>query len=101
MKSKRSHEGYLMIDHRACAGMPGQMPRLFEAPTITCRHCQVVVILNPARTRERAYCTGCDHYLCDNCGAVRAITGECNNIEKQIEQLQEQAIRSLQSGIIV
>jgi hypothetical protein len=47
--SKRAHEGYLMRDHRAGGGA------LFEAPVITCSHCQRGVIVNPGRTRERAY----------------------------------------------
>lgn len=55
-----------MIDHRASPGTAevgeGQ---LFEAATITCSHCQAVVIISPTRTRPRGYCAKCDHYICD------------------------------------
>ena len=82
MKSKRQTEGYFMSDHRAApavedavvlaAGLPAGAGRgLFEAPTYTCSHCQVVVIVNPKRNRERAYCRGCDHMICDSCGVAR------------------------------
>ena len=63
MSSKRSQEGYLMIDHSASPGVPDAegMPvrsgqGMFEAPTVTCNHCQTVVVVNPMRNRERAWC---------------------------------------------
>lgn len=67
MSSKRRQEGYLLIDHRNSPGMP-LVPggTVFESATITCCHCQTVVILNPDRTRPRGYCQKCDHYICDN-----------------------------------
>lgn len=79
MSSKRSKEGYLMIDHRATeavpdeimikSGLPAGAGRgLFESPTYTCSHCQHVVVMNPQRTREREYCRKCDSYICDGCG---------------------------------
>ena len=72
MFSKRSLEGELIIDHRAGDGVPG-LPRLFEAPTITCSHCQAVVIVNPDRQRPRAFCSQCDRYICDSCEAQRKL----------------------------
>lgn len=82
--SKRSHEGYVFIDHRASPGLPrdfairnGLPPDqvceggVLEAPTETCTHCGTVVILNPRRTRERHYCQKCDNYICDLCEAAR------------------------------
>lgn len=82
--SKRSHEGYLMVDHRASPGLPreyaerrGLNPRelgeggLFEAPTLGCPHCGSVVVMNPDRKRERAHCIKCDSYICDWCEARR------------------------------
>jgi hypothetical protein len=79
MLSKRSREGYLLIDHSASPGLPAAIanPRLFgegrrfEAPTLTCSHCKTVVIVNPERTRERGYCRKCDHYVCDACAAAQ------------------------------
>ena len=84
----RSHEGYLTVDHRASPGIPaalavqmGMDPRLvgeggfFESATMTCTHCRGVVILNPQRTRARAYCQKCDHYVCDGCHALTTLPG--------------------------
>lgn len=81
MISKKRHEGYLLIDHRNSPGVsaefiaqaglgtpvvgPGQT---LEAATISCSHCQGMVILNPLRTRPRNWCYKCDHYICDNPG---------------------------------
>lgn len=76
--SKRSLEGYLLIDHRAGDGMPGlRAGSVFESATITCSHCQTQVVLNPDRSRARAYCPKCDHYICDGCEAIRVQTGVC------------------------
>lgn len=85
MKSKRSHEGYLLIDNRHGPALtPEQAAKtgkdiagvgnrsVFESATITCAHCHKIVVLNPQRTRERGYCSRCDHYVCDapTCNAV-------------------------------
>lgn len=85
--SKRSKEGYLLIDHRNSPGVPEELIRatplqmstdsagskLFETPTITCCHCQTVVMLNPNRSRPRNYCMNCDHYHCDNPGCFTCV----------------------------
>lgn len=104
MTSKRSHEGYLLLDNRNGMGVPDAMLQehglppgagrgLFEAPTYTCSHCQTVVILNPMRNRERAYCSSCDHYLCDGCGAARAVQGggRCKTFKQLIDEVQAAA----------
>lgn len=89
---KRSHEGYLMIDHRATR-VPGA-PVFFESATITCSHCQRVVVLNPDRSRSRGYCPKCDHYICDECEAARVASGgACRPFEQIIEETQEAAVR--------
>lgn len=76
-------EGYLIIDHRASPGLPADIARmngfdphhtgegkLFEAASLTCRHCKTVVIKNPLRMRERENCPKCsNHYICDFCAA--------------------------------
>lgn len=90
MRSKKRHEGYLLIDHRNSPGI-GDMKGIFEAATYTCKHCQVVVVINPLRTRAREYCPKCDHYICDKCGAIMARTGECVTFEQIIEETQEAA----------
>lgn len=97
MSSLRSHEGYFLADHRDSPGVPdaivvaegmpvGAGRGLFEAPTYTCSHCQAIVILNPKRNRDRAYCRGCDHYICDRCGAERARTGICKPFKQLIDE---------------
>jgi len=111
MTSKRSHEGYLLLDNRAGPGVsdefsqkaglpPGAGKNLFECATITCSHCQQVLIVNPLRNRERAYCPKCDHYICDRCGALRALNGgQCKTFRQIIEETQEQAVRAEQAGV--
>lgn len=98
VKSLRRHEGHLMIDHRACEGIPDQLAvasglppgagkGLFESACYTCSHCQRIQILNPDRSRERAYCRGCDHLICDRCGLERARTGQCKTYAQKIDEL--------------
>jgi len=102
MPSKKRHEGYLLVDNRhapvpeellRAKNIPVEMAKgVFESGVITCSHCQRQVIVNPLRTRERAYCRKCDHYICDLCGAEYGRTGgECKNMKKTLDDLQEQA----------
>ena len=98
MSSKRSKEGYLLLDHRAAHGIvpdaimvrdglpPGAGVGLFESPTFTCSHCQCVVVMNPKRTRERGYCRGCDSYLCDPCTARRAKDFTCKTFNQAADE---------------
>ncbi len=107
MHSKREQEGWLMIDNRESPGVsdevlrtlapglpPGAGRGMFEAPTITCSHCQAVLIVNPLRTRERAYCAKCDHYICDGCGAALAASGVCRPFAQIIAETQEAAAKA-------
>lgn len=94
----RRHEGYLLIDHRQSPGVPtGPDPalvgagRLFESATVTCSHCQAVIILNPDRLRPRHYCQKCDHYVCDKAACVAS----CDPIKKKFDRLYEQAVKRL------
>ena len=98
MGSKLSKEGYFMADHRDSPGLssvmehaaglpPGAGRGMFEAPTCTCSHCCRVVVLNPLRRRDRAYCSKCDRYICDGCGAPMAVLGECRSIERIVDEL--------------
>jgi len=75
MITKRSREGYLLIDNRASGG------ELVELPTITCVHCNCVVVLNQQRTRPRGHCWKCDAYVCDKPGC----NAECNPIVQSVE----------------
>jgi len=98
--SKRSLEGYVLIDNRDSPGIPFEqslraglptMPvpagRRFEGKTRTCSHCQQVSILNPLRVRPRGHCPKCDRHLCDRCALIYSLTLECVPFDKVIERL--------------
>lgn len=92
--------GYLVVDQRA-SDLPPGTPRLFEADTYTCTHCERVVVLNPQRKRERYKCKSCNHHICDDC-AAKAVMGEaCVPFKAMIEQLREQAERQAESQSII
>jgi hypothetical protein len=78
---RRRDGGYLLVDHSASPGLPDDVARaagydpaltregkVFETKTLTCSHCRCTVVPNPLRTRERAFCFKCMHYVCDLCG---------------------------------
>lgn len=104
MKTKRSAEGVILIDHRNSPGLSEEFMRenkldgpavpaghTFESALIVCHSCQRDVVLNPNRTRERAWCRKHDSYLCDFCDARRAASGgECISAEQKIEELFKQ-----------
>lgn len=95
MRTQRSKEGWLLLDNRHAPG-PGDV-RFLEAATITCSHCSQVMIRNPERTRERAWCRSCDHYICDPC-SVAMQTGVCVPMAKRLEDGQTAAFRALWKG---
>jgi len=112
MNSLRSHEGYLLIDSRGTPGLtdeqvaeaglpPGAGRGAFEAPTFTCSHCQFVVVMNPKRNRERAYCAGCDHLICDGCGARKAAGAACKTFKQLVDEMQEAQSRAEPAPIIL
>jgi len=95
MQTKRAREGYLLIDHRASPGLTAaDLARVglvgpgfpggtaFEAATYCCGHCQRLVVRNPARTRERAWCSKCDVYICDLCAGR-----ECRPVQQAIDTI--------------
>ena len=83
--------GYLLVDDRMATG------RVLESDTYTCSHCHSVVVLNAARTRERAWCRSCDHVVCDGCGLL-ASTRLCVPMNKLLEDGQTAAYRALGKG---
>jgi hypothetical protein len=106
MHSKRRHEGWLLIDHSESPGLTDAELRTtwplplagtgrgkFEAPTITCSHCQMVLVINPLRTRTREYCQKCDHYICDGCGTTMAVSGVCRTFKQVIDDAYETAMK--------
>lgn len=54
---------------------------LVEMKSLTCAHCNFVVMLNPKRTRERAHCRRCNQYICGRPGC----RAECNYIEEMVD----------------
>jgi hypothetical protein len=95
MKSKRSQEGYLLVNHKDSPGgfgSPGGV--MVELPTFTCSHCQRIVMMNIQRTRDRGYCPKCDHYLCDTCEAARAAGGTCYTYKQYLDELQNAAVKA-------
>jgi hypothetical protein len=106
IRSKRSLEGYLLIDHSnspgvsndaaVAAGMPvGAGSGLFESATYTCSHCQFIVIIEPARTRDRTHCFQCDHDICDACGFTYAKTRTCVSFKAIAASLLESAAKEI------
>lgn len=116
MTSKRRQEGYLLIDNSFAVRnapnpfpteadmtqarahgltFPGMQVPVFESATITCTHCNVVVVLNPNRTRERSYCASCDAYLCDGCGFQKRLGAACLPLAKQFDDIVRDAERQI------
>jgi hypothetical protein len=105
MSSKLNKVGWLLIDHRDSPGLPDEMVHragmpsgagrgVFQADTFTCVHCCRVVLMNPLRTRDRAWCAKCDRYICDACGAAMAASGVCKPFAQVVEEIQEAASKS-------
>lgn len=101
MKTKRSAEGVILIDHRNSPGLTEEFMRAnkldgpavlaghtFESALVVCHSCQRDVVLNPNRSRPKAWCRKHDAYLCDLCDQRRAASGgECVPAEQKIEEL--------------
>jgi hypothetical protein len=95
---RKLREGALLIDHRNSPGLLGHDGSIEERMTLTCAHCQYLVVLNPNRVRERPWCYSCDEYICDGCAyKVSTLNEPCCNINKQIDEVAETII---QGGII-
>lgn len=92
MKSLRSQEGYILIDHRSSPGTPS-VPggATYESATFTCSHCHRVVIVNPLRNRPHDYCAKCNHYLCGGEVCLK----ECNPLDAVLDKMQAEAGRLL------
>lgn len=100
------HEGSLEIWNHGPGVTPEELARVGVDPVLACpqestktlgvlgcSHCRGMVILNPDRTRERAYCFKCGQYICDGCAAILHATLVCEPMEKKIEQTLEAAIK--------
>ncbi len=107
MFSKRSLEGYILIDHRESPGItpedvahvPGAIAvgkgQLFESAFVSCSHCSSLIVLNPDRSRERGHCRKCDEYICDLCTEELFNTGICRSRAQIIDELLEAAVRQV------
>lgn len=105
MRTQKSREGYVMIDHRASPGLPADVARaqgldpglvgegkLFECASLTCKHCKCSVVKNPLRTRARPHCYECDHYICDLCHFETTLPGYVHApYEKKVDDAMRQA----------
>ena len=72
--------GELSIDNRAMGA------RMVEMATYTCTHCSAVVVMNPARKRERYHCRGCNHHICDVCAGERAAGAPCKTVAQKFDE---------------
>jgi hypothetical protein len=93
--SKRSLEGYLMVDHRAGDGM-GNMRGLVEQSVYTCCGCQRGIIRNPARERARNYCRAHDRYMCDDCALSFKISGSHKSFKQIMDEQEKRALTASQ-----
>ena len=113
MSSLRDKEGYLLIDHRASPGLTPEQAKAFgydpaqvgegkilETATATCSHCQKIVLLNQARTRERAVCLKCYNYVCDGCALAAAHGESCRPWAQVIEETHEMAAQSFNIKVL-
>ena len=86
------HEGQLLVDHRNSPGIP-DMPgygkgQVTEMATKHCSHCNVPVIFNPFRKRDRFICPKCDWYCCDSCAIAYRVNEVCKPFEWVVEEVQ-------------
>jgi len=79
---------------RNTGAMPVSRGMKFECATLTCSHCQQVLILNPDRTRERGYCPKCDHYVCDACEGIRVQSGgDCKTFKQIMDEVETSVLK--------
>lgn len=101
MRSKLSHQGEVIIDHRNSPGISpewmaehGLDPdravgagRTFVSGLKNCSHCGDDVIMHPQRQRERAWCRSCDAYICDGCGLLLKLGKSCKPLQQTLYEI--------------
>jgi hypothetical protein len=93
--------GYVEIDHRDSPKLPVGVPSwYFESDTYTCTHCSRVVVINMNRTRERYYCRGCQHHICDDCAAKKVLGEPCKTMNQKIDEHLE-SLEKTSPGVII
>lgn len=112
MFSKREREGEILIDHRNSPGITQEFlhhhhiggPAVgagvtYRSALVVCHHCQADVILRPDRTRERAWCWSCDHYICDGCGVLMKLGAPCTPFIGKMEAYYEMLIKGFGADV--
>jgi hypothetical protein len=95
--SKKTHDGELMVDHRASPGLSAELAEkmgyhpghvrggaLATYATLGCPHCASCVVVKHDRTRDRAWCSTCDRYICDGCDYLRKQPGYVHTTAAEI-----------------
>lgn len=106
MKTKRSQEAYVLIDHRNSPGIAPEFLRAnridapavgagktFESAMVVCSHCGADVILNPNRSREREWCRKCDAYICDGCALLRKLGAAHKPLIQVMSEIYESSLK--------
>lgn len=114
MRTKRSQEGYVLIDHRNSPGITPEFVRdnrldapvvgagqTFESAMVVCHVCGGDVILNPLRTRDRHWCYAHDAYTCDHCTTAVRARGRCVPLKQIMAEAFEQIVRGKPLPIIL
>jgi hypothetical protein len=105
--SKKSLEGYVMIDHRASPGIPPEVANrlgipkdagqgLYEGAFIMCNHCQncIMVVIDPLKPTDRIPCSGCNRYICNACEYKMKHLGErCKTFDEIADEICENAVQ--------
>jgi hypothetical protein len=107
MFSKRELEGYLEIDHRespgitpelaakiGCGTIPVGAGQTLKAATYNCPYCEALIVRNPERERERAYCRKLDRYICDGCDLKRKLGVELKPMKQVIDEFIDAATKN-------
>lgn len=79
MDSIKDPKGYLTIEQTIEA--PDIVRGIKEFETMTCCHCNRVVVKNPMRVRERGHCFRCNRYVCDHPGC----NAGCTPVEQSLD----------------
>lgn len=100
MRTKRSDEGCILIDHRNSPGITAEFlaankidapavgaGQTFESAMKICHGCGRDIIQNPNRSRPQEWCMQHDAYLCDGCGLTRKLTGSCVPLRERVYRI--------------
>ena len=98
--SKKTHDGEIFLDHSNSPGIPAELAvklgyhpdqvkegAQFRCATLGCKHCGLAQVRNPWRTRERAWCSICDVYICDGCDYLRKQPGYVHHTIDDLKDL--------------